>query len=550
MAKFDEEVQVPADLKGDDAAMLSMNKQGVRDGINWGTGPYPLAILVPIIASLVLSHFLAALDGTIISTSLGAISAEFNAQSRISWVATAYILTFNAFQPITGKFTSIFGHKIMMAFGIASFFIGSLVCAIAPIIEVLIVGRAFQGMGGACIISLVMITIVDMFPLERRPKFLVVVFINFGVSTVLGPLVGGAFIDRLSWRWCFWLNIILCPISFVFVIFFLNIPLQKSSLREKLARVDYWGTLGVLVFVLMLLLATSWGGITYPWASAPVISCYILAVLVLGGLVYVELTTPEPIIPPEIFKRWNASLCFAIAFFQGSGFFACIFYGPFFFQAAFSASATSSGLSIIPLLGGLVVFSIVSGVLLPVVKYYNVLVVIGNAIVMVGLGMLSTLDEQSSKAAQICYFLIVGVGLGFSFQPLFLCAQAAVADKEELVGITTTLCNFFQSVGGGIGFAVLSAIFNNEFTSGFAALSPEIQAYAATHWDGNPNALGSLPTAMGAPIIHIYVLALQRVFRYALPFVGIGWLLTLCLKPSRVATGEEAKKMEQHAAMG
>ncbi|KAJ3140445.1 hypothetical protein HK101_003478 [Irineochytrium annulatum] len=475
---------------------------------------YSMAVLVPLFVGLISAHFLAALDATIVSTALNKIGEDFNAMPQISWIATAYVLTFNSFQPLVGKFAQIFGHKSVTLFGILVFMAGSAGNGAAVNINMLIAFRALQGIGGAALISMVLISISDMFPLKDRPKYLTILWINFGVSTIIGPLLGGAFTDHLSWRWNFYINLPVGVVAFPLVYFFLNIPFKRQSFREQVGRIDFLGTVLLLVTVILILIPTSLGGVTIPWNSPTIIVCFVLCFIFLIALIYTEVyIAKEPIIPPHLFKIRSVVAVFVTNFFQGMCFFAFVFYGPLYFQTVKAFTATASGLQLLPLLLGLVIFSIVGTVLLGLVKSYPPFVILGSLLITGGSFWFSTLDQNSSVGIEIGALLFVGMGLGFSLQMLILSAQGAVEQKDT--GIVSSLAGFFQSIGGGIGLAILSAILNARLTEG---------------------------AMQGMDPVSMYVYGLQGVFRYATPFGAIAFIASCFIDwKTRVLTPEEMK---------
>ncbi|KAI9357284.1 major facilitator superfamily domain-containing protein [Zopfochytrium polystomum] len=509
--------------------------------VKWTT-----ATLVPLFFGLVSAHFLAALDATIVSTALGAISSDLNAFSQISWVATAYVLTFNAFQPLVGKFAQIFGHRPLTLFGIIVFMAGSAGCGGAKSIEMLILFRSIQGIGGAFLLAMIIISISDMFPLEERPKYLTVLWINFGVSTIIGPLLGGAFTDHLTWRWAFLINLPVGAVAGILVFLFLRIPFKAASLKEQIKRIDMIGAVLLLVSVLMILLPTTLGGTKWAWSSPQVIASYIVAAVLISVFVWYELTQPpEPIIPPFVFKIQTVVSCFVTNFFQGMCFFAFVFYAPTYFQVVRGDSATASGLELLPLLMGLVVFSIVGTILLPFVKGYKPFIITGSIFITAGTIWFSFLDEFSSHAVQIVALLLVGIGLGLSIQMVILACQAAVSQEET--GTVSTLAGFFQSIGGGIGLAVLSTIFNGSLETAISELPQFLIDYlkAAQDQGGSSTSLSALNNLPGltpeqnAMIIHAYVSSFQKIFRYAIPFGVISIISPWFITTTKIRSREE-----------
>ncbi|KAJ3219560.1 hypothetical protein HDU67_000505 [Dinochytrium kinnereticum] len=530
-------------VDGVDTVSLVGGQEVAQEAGEDGFIKYSASVLVPLFVGLIAAHFLAALDATIVSTALVAISTEFNSQKDIAWVATSYVLTFNAFQPMVGKFSQIFGHRVITLFGIIIFVLGSAGCGAANSIYMLIVFRAIQGIGGAALLSMVLISISDMFSLKERPKYLTILWINFGISTIIGPLLGGAFTDKISWRWCFYINLPVGVMAFPLVYFYLRIPFTPVAFKEQIRRIDFTGTVLLLIAVILILIPVSLGGVTFAWSSPLVISCFVLAALFIAALVFTELKVKEPIIPPHLFKIRNVVFVFINNFFLGMGFFAFVFYGPQYFQLIHGDTATQAGLQLLPLLLGLVVFSIVGTILLTYVKSYPPFIITGCALVTGGAYWFSTLDQNSSRAAEIGALFIVGVGLGLTIQMNILAAQASV-DQVDTATVSA-LTSFFQSIGGGIGLAILSAIFNDRFASGVAKLPEELRAAFSdpAGGGGDRDKFDALPQEVKDMITGVFVGALQGVFRYAVPFCGVAFLAALFISwKTRVLSAEEMQK--------
>ncbi|CAG8501976.1 10427_t:CDS:2 [Ambispora gerdemannii] len=320
--------------------------------------------------------------------------------------------------------------------------------------------------------------------------------------------------------------------------FFLRLPFKLTSFREKLARIDYLGSTLIIMIVVAILLPTSWGGTTYAWNSAPVISLYCTAVVLIAIFIFIELRiAAEPIVPGHIFKSITVCAVYITNFFTGAAFFSIIFYGPLYYQAIHGQSATNSGLKLLPLMLGLVVFSMLSGAAVTKVPGgYRTFIWLGTMLVVVGEGLLSTFNQHTSGVAQIFYLLIIGIGLGCELQMCLLAVQSASA-KEDMA-IVTGLAGFFQSIGGGIGVAVASAIFSNGIKSHLLKeVSPELLNRISD--------VMILPEPVYSQIIQVYVLSLQSVFRANIPFAGIAFVSSLFIRKHELV---DLKESQQHMA--
>ncbi|KAG0050028.1 hypothetical protein BGZ83_005191 [Gryganskiella cystojenkinii] len=487
---------------------------------------------------LAMASFLASLDGTIIATALPKIASDFKAQKEMSWVATAYLLTFNAFQPLYGKFSDIFGRKFCILFAAVSFMVGSAGAGGATTMTMLIAFRAIQGLGGSGLLSVVMIIIADIFPLEDRPKYQSIIWSVFGISSVVGPLLGGVFVQQATWRWCFLINLPLGVVTIVSVVIFLRLPFKRQALKEQLARIDYLGTFLIIIAVITLLLPITWGGTTYAWNSAVIIALFCVAAVLIVVLIYVESRAVEAIIPPRLFLNKTVAVLFGVNFLTGMGFLGVIFYSPIYFQVVKGASATASGLHLLPMVLGLVLASIASGAVISKVKDYRVFIWTGTILMSVGIGLCMLLSAQSNMGQQIGFLLIVGAGIGLILQTCMLAAQAAV-EKDEMA-IVTALCGFFNSIGGGIGIAMCSALFNNHLAANFAKLPPSALAVIAEYGISESiTAVQLLPLDVKVLVIEAYVNTFQFIFKCLTPIACCAFLLSLFIRKLRLLDPSE-----------
>ncbi|KAF9371583.1 hypothetical protein CPC16_002976 [Podila verticillata] len=485
-----------------------------------------------------MATFLASLDGTIIATALPRIASDFKAQSQMSWVATAYLLTYNAFQPLYGKFSDIFGRKIMILFAIVTFMIGSAGAGGATTMTMLIVFRAIQGLGGSGLLSIVLIIISDIFPLEQRPKYQSIIWSVFGISSVVGPLLGGVFVEQISWRWCFLINLPLGVVTIVSVLLFLRLPFERQELKMQLSRIDYLGTTLIIVAVICILLPITWGGTTYAWDSPVIIVLFIVAALLFIVLAWVESRAVEAVIPPRLFFNKTVLVLFIVNFLTGMAFLGVIFYSPIYFQVVKGASATASGLHLLPMVLGLVISSIASGAAMAKVKDYRIFIWVGTVMVSVGVGLCMLLDADSNMGEQIGFLLIVGLGIGLILQTCMLAAQAAV-EKEDMA-VVTALCGFMNSIGGGIGIAMCSALFNNHLAANFVLFSDAAKKVILEHnITESITAVQELPEPVKTMVIEAYVNTFQFIFKCITPIACAAFVMSLFIRKLRMLDPSE-----------
>ncbi|KAJ3068959.1 hypothetical protein HDU98_007937 [Podochytrium sp. JEL0797] len=416
---------------------------------------------------LLLAIMFAALDQTIVSTALKAIVTEFGNQELVPWIGSAYLLTAAPLGTLYGKFADIFGRKIVFIFAIVVFEIGSLLCGVATSMEFLIAGRAVAGIGGGGIFSLVLIVISDIVSIQDRGKYQGLIGAVFGLSSVIAPLLGGAFSDHVSWRWCFFINLPLGAVTLATVIAFLNFPPIEGSMKEKLGRID--GTGAVLLFACVICFVTplQLGGSIWEWNSVAVIVMFVMSVVFAAAFVYVEnKVAKEPIVPPGLFLNSSVPAIIGCGLCLGAAFLSCGYYISMFFLVVYGDSATDAGLASIPLVFGLVLTSIGSGIISSKYGRYRPFFFIGPPIAIAGIVMISTLNKNSSEAAKVLYLILFGLGTGLLLQMRVIAIQASV--PREMIAIATALIQTCNTLGGAIGIAITGTIFNNLIVSNTA----------------------------------------------------------------------------------
>ncbi|KAJ3209793.1 hypothetical protein HDU82_000103 [Entophlyctis luteolus] len=417
-----------------------------------------------VFVGLSLGVFLASLDMTIVTVALSAIAAEFQDLTEINWIATGYLLTSTAFIPIydenlKGQLADVVGRKLTFLLAIGIFEFGSLLCGVAVNMKMLIAARAIAGLGGSGIFSLVMIIISDLTTPKERGQYMGIVGAIFGVASVAGPLIGGAFVDRV-----FYINLPIGFFTIFVVVFFLKLGSKTESLVSGIKRIDWIGSLLLITSVICLLVPLQGGGSQYAWNSPTVIVLLIFGICLLISFCYVEgWVSKNPVLPFSIFKNRQTAASFVTIFFLGCGFFVLIFYAPLWFQIVKGSSATEAGVATIPLIMGLVVFSILSGVVASLTGHYFPFIPLCALLVATGGGLLTTLNEDSKSWQQVLYLLIAGAGLGCGVQTVLMSAQTSVS--SSLISVITACTNFFQTIGAVIGLAIASSIFNNNLVS-------------------------------------------------------------------------------------
>jgi EmrB/QacA subfamily drug resistance transporter len=505
--------------------------------------------ILAILSGLLLGMLLAALDQTIVSTALPRIVGELHGLAHIAWVTTAYLLASTVTTPLWGKLGDLFGRKYLFQGAIVLFLIGSALSGAAHSMMQLIAFRAVQGLGAGGLMVLAQASIADVIPPRERGRYQGYFGAVFGASSVLGPLLGGYITDNWSWRWIFYINV---PVGIVALI--VTTIVLPNTIAKARPAIDYLGFVVLGAAISCLVLFTTWGGAQYAWGS-PVILALIAATVVLGAVfLAVERRAAEPIIPLRLFRNGTFNVAGGVSFIIGLGMFGSIIYLPLFLQLVSGASATNSGLLMLPLMGGLLTASLVSGQIITRTGRYKVFPIAGTAIATVGMYLLSTMSATTARGVASAYMIVLGVGIGLVMQVMVLVTQNSV-DRADL-GSATASVSFFRSVGGSVGVAVFGAL----FTSGLAAnlahdLPPKVAAVLARTGGGSLDVVRTLPSAQQLAYKTAFADALTTVFTYAVPIMAvafvIAWLLREVPLRSRAHGGHETgRELSAAAAPG
>ncbi|KAL2919261.1 hypothetical protein HK105_200904 [Polyrhizophydium stewartii] len=371
-----------------------------------------------ILLGLGLSVFLALLDQTIVSVAIPAVAKEFQSLDQVAWIGTAFFLTSwksiycapqTAFTPTYGKFADIFGRKAVFLAAVLVFEVGSVLCGASVNMNMLIVSRAIAGLGGGGIFSLSIIIISDLSPIRDRAKYQGVVGAFFGFASVASPLLGGLFTDHLSWRWNFYINVPLGAVTILVSLFLLKLPHTGQDWRAQLRRVDMQGTVVLVCAVIALLIPIQGGGTQFEWNSPVVISLFVVAAVLIGVFVVIESRLAnEPIMPLELFTNTHSVAVFVTTTLLGMATIGAVFYVPVYFQVVNGDTATQAGLNTVPLIAGMIVFTIVAGIVSSTTGIYMPSTTASVVLLTVGLGLLSTLTSSSPMGIKVLYLIIAG----------------------------------------------------------------------------------------------------------------------------------------------
>ncbi|KAG9249098.1 MFS multidrug transporter [Calycina marina] len=439
---------------------------------------YPgFLMLILISIALVLAVFLTALDNMIIVTAIPKITTQFNSLDDIGWYGAAFLITTGGFQLIFGKLYVLYPVKWVFLTSIAIFEIGSLLCGAAPNSTALILGRAIAGLGSAGLFNGAMVIISYSVRLEHRPVYFGIFGGVYAVASVVGPLLGGVFTDKVSWRWCFYINLPIGAVTVLVIFFILEHPKQKdmSSLtwKERVKQSDIPGNALFMLLVVCLLLAVQWGGIKYPWKNGRIIALFVLAGLFIIFFIFLQLRLQEKAtLPPRIAKMRTIWSSIGFSFFLVGAMFYVVFYLPIWFQAVQGTSAIQSGIRSLPLILSMTFSSIVSGAVIGIIGYYVPFMIGGCAVLAVGTGLLTMLEPNSSKGVWIGYQILVGLGTGAANQQAVLAVQTVLEQKDIPIG--TALVIFAQTLGGAIAIAIGQSIFRQELTKNIIKFAPDL----------------------------------------------------------------------------
>jgi EmrB/QacA subfamily drug resistance transporter len=473
-----------------------------------------------IFVSLMLVLLLAALDQTIVSTALPTIVGDLGGIQHLSWVVTAYLLASTVVMPLYGKLGDLYGRKGVLQAAIVIFLIGSALCGISQNMTELIAFRAVQGIGGGGLTVCVIAVIGDLIAPRERGRYQGYTIGVFAAATVIGPLLGGVFVDRLSWRWIFYINL---PLGAI-VMFVIGAVFHSRGTRVT-HEIDYLGAAVLAGALASLVLFTSLGGTTYPWGSPEMIALIAIAAVLIAVFVLVEHRAKEPILPLELFRNRTFVVMSGVGWIVGLALFGAVTFMPLYLQVVKGRSAMGSGLLLTPMMAGVLTVSIVVGHLTARFGRYRPFPIAGTAVLSIGLLLLSFLRADSPIWAAPAAMIVVGLGVAGVMQIITLAVQNSV--DHRLLGVATSGATLFRQVGGSVGVALFGAVFANRLAAELSHLLPRgARAPAST----NPAAIKHLPAGVHDAYAQAVALALHPVFRIAAAIATGAFLLSWLIK--------------------
>ncbi|MFH8252642.1 MDR family MFS transporter [Microbacterium sp. B2969] len=521
-------------------------------------GPAPLLLtkrrIWIIFSALIAGMLLSSLDQTIVSTAMPTIVGELGGVSHQVWISTAYILATTIVMPIYGKFGDVLGRRRLFLVAIAIFTLASVGCAFATDFWMFVVFRAIQGLGGGGLMILSQAIIADIVPANERGKYLGPLGAIFGLAAVAGPLLGGFFVDHLTWQWAFYINIPVGVAAFFIALFALQLPNKKA---EK--PIDWLGVVFLSAATTCLIFFTDFGGSAdFGWDSMATWWWGLGLVVAAALFIFTESRAADPIMPLSMFRNPVFVNATAIGLALGIGMFAAIGFVPTFLQMSSGTSAAASGLLMLPMMVGLMGTSIASGLLITKTGKYKIFPILGTIITGIAMFAMTTLSASTPVWLICVYLFVFGAGLGLIMQVVVLVVQNAVPAAD--IGTATSTNNYFREVGAALGTAVFGTLFTTRLTENLTQVFTDAGATAEQAGQAtstiDPSTLSQLPDAVRDGVVTAYADALAPVFWYLIPFIVVALILAIFLKEiplSDVAGlvargeaigGEEAERLE------
>ncbi|MCJ1433903.1 hypothetical protein MMC27_003268 [Xylographa pallens] len=529
-----------ASSPSDQVSHDELPKSEVSEASSEQTYPPTREVLV-IMGGLFLVLFLVALDRLIIGVAIPRITDQFDSLGDVGWYGSSYLLTSCAFMLLLGKIYTFANPKWVYLGSLIVFEIGSAICGAAPSSKAFIVGRAIAGLGNAGLFQGVIVIIVYIVPLHKRPQYMGIMGTVFGVASAIGPVLGGAFTDGPGWRWCFYINLPCGAVVFVLLAIFLRIPSEmlkrdSTTWREKVTRMDPVGTFFFLPCIICLLLALQWGGVTYSWSNARVVVLLLLAgVLFVAFVVVQRWKGDSATVPGRIFVNRSIIAGAWFSFCGGAAMQILVYFLPIWFQAIKQVSAVKSGIMSLPLVLGLVIMGISAGILTRVIGYYTPWMILSSIITPIGAGLITTFTPQTGSPAWIGYQALFGMGIGLGMQQPSVAAQTVLPRNDVSIG--AALMMFSQLLGGTVFISVGNNIFDTRLTQNLVKIPGiDVGSVVAT---GATELKNMVPGSLLPQVIVAYNDALRATFYLACALTSCTIFGSLAMEWKSVKKGRQ-----------
>jgi EmrB/QacA subfamily drug resistance transporter len=506
-----------------------------------------------IMFSLGMGVFLVALDITIITTALPTIAAHFESSAAYAWIGSAYLLANSAATPIWGKVSDIWGRKPILLLTNIIFMIGSLLAGVSNSIGMLIAARVVQGIGGGGLIVLVNICISDLFAMRERGAYFGIIGGVWALASSLGPIVGGLFTQKVTWRWCFYINLPLDGIAFLIILFVLDLHTPTTPWGAGLKAIDWLGSLTMVAGTLMLLLGLEFGGVSFPWASATVICLIVFGFVAMGAFFAVEhYLAPYPLMPLSIFSKRSNIAALAVCFLHAYVFIASSYFLPLYFQAVLGATPILSGVYLLPTALSLSFLSAFTGIFIKKTGQYLPPIWGGLVFMTLGFGLFADLTASSSWAKIILYQIVAGIGVGPNFQSPLIALLSGCQPRDTATATATF--GFMRNLGSAISVVVGSVAFQNEMGSRSARLESELEPELASKFNqgsagANVYIIHSLPEPQKTVAKEAFADSLGTMWIMYVAFSGAALLISFFIRKNVLSkqheetrTGLEAEK--------